>query len=311
MERLCGLILTVILAGAPAANAQTSALEDLKAAGATGEELSLSVPAASQAAPSEDFLELPQVVPPNNDEPGFDWPVDKTAAGEEWLLTGKEPALLKISAAQSETLQFVAQKCALAADTKYLLSAKPAFEGEHIKVSLKEPLDGCSFTEGYIFMEHAAATSAGGACELPAAVRAFLDTLAYSEGTDEKYNFIFTHAVFQSYTDHPRKRKCAGKLCSDAAGRYQFLSDTWDPLAKDLGLTDFTPPSQDKAVIELIRRDGAYTAVAGSANYETFKKAVTKLNNIWASLPGSPYGQPTHSMTALWAFYKTALAKYK
>ncbi|OGS54873.1 MAG: hypothetical protein A3J79_08535 [Elusimicrobia bacterium RIFOXYB2_FULL_62_6] len=160
-------------------------------------------------------------------------------------------------------------------------------------------------------MPHVKATSAGGASELPAAVRAFLDTLAFSEGTNEKYNFIFTHAVFQNYTDHPRKRKCAGKLCSDAAGRYQFLSNTWDPLAADLGLQDFTPPSQDRAVVELIRRDGAYTAVAGSANYENFKKAVTKLNNIWASLPGSPYGQPTHSTATLWAHHKLALARYK
>lgn len=311
MERLCGLLLTVILAGAPA-YAQGSALDDLKAAGGTAEDLSLPVPAAPQAAASsESFIELPQFLPENNYEPGFDWPVNKGAAGEEWLQTGKESALLKINDQQSEGLQFVTQKCVLAANTKYALTAKPAFEGEHIKVSLKEPLDGCSLTEGYVFMEQAAATSAGGACELPAAVRAFLDTLAYSEGTDAKYNFIFTHAVFQSYTDHPRKRKCAGKLCSDAAGRYQFLSDTWDPLAADLGLQDFTPPSQDKAVVELIRRDGAYTAVAGSAGYENFKRAVTKLNNIWASLPGSPYGQPTHSMTVLWAYHKIALARYK
>jgi muramidase (phage lysozyme) len=160
-------------------------------------------------------------------------------------------------------------------------------------------------------MEHVAATSAGGACELPAAVRAFLDTLAYAEGTNAQYNYIFTHAVFTSYADHPRTRKCAGRLCSDAAGRYQFLSDTWDPLAEDLGIRDFTPPSQDKAVLELIRRDGAYRAVAASANYESFKSAVYKLNNIWASLPGSPYGQPTHSMSALWSFHKKALARYK
>lgn len=312
MERLCGLLLTVILAGAPAANAQDSALEDLKAAGGTAEELSFPAPAASPSAvPSEGFSELPQFLPEKNYEPGFDWPVNKSAASEEWFQTGDVYTYFKRNDSDSDQLIDGTGKCALMPNTKYLLSAKPGFEGEYVKAALKEPLPGCSFTEGYLYMEHVAATSAGGACELPAAVRAFLDTLAYSEGTDAQYNYIFTHAVFTSYADHPRKRKCAGKLCSDAAGRYQFLSKTWDPLAEDLGLKDFTPPSQDMAVVELIRRDGAYNAVAGSANHENFKRAVTKLNNIWASLPGSEYGQPTHPMATLWAYHKTALAKYK
>ena len=63
--------------------------------------------------------------------------------------------------------------------------------------------------------------------------------------------------------------------------------------------------------MELLRRDGAYNAVAGSSVYNNFTKAVNKLNNIWASLPGSQYGQPTHPMATLWSYYKTALAKYK
>ena len=229
----------------------------------------------------------------------------------DYIQIGNSPTYLKVSDAQSENLQEGSGKCALSPKTKYSISGFPGFEGENIKVTLKDPLPGCSFTQGYVFMAHVDATSAGGASELPAAVRAFLDTLAFSEGTTDHYNYIFSFATFKSYADHPRKVKCIGRLCSNAAGRYQFLSDTWDPLASALGLKDFTPPSQDKAVIELIRRDGTYSYVAGSAAYKNFTKAVYRLNNIWASLPGSPYGQPTHSMASLWSYYKVALAKYK
>lgn len=144
--------------------------------------------------------------------------------------------------------------------------------------------------------------------ELPLNVRAFLDTIAFAEGTREHYNYMFTFVAFTSYTDHPHRRICSGGFCSTAAGRYQFLSKTWDALSKDLGLKDFTPPNQEKATLEVIRRLGAYNAVAGSSKYANFTRAISKLNRTWASLPGSPYGQPTHSMAELWKAYKTALA---
>jgi len=152
---------------------------------------------------------------------------------------------------------------------------------------------------------------AGGLWELPVNVRAFLDTIAFAEGTLEHYNYIYTFVPFSSYTDHPRKRACNGGLCSTAAGRYQFLSKTWDALAKEIDLPDFTPPNQEKAVLEILRRSGVYTAVENSAKYENFSKAITKINNIWASLPDSPYGQPTYPMSTLWAVYKASLAAHK
>ncbi len=177
-------------------------------------------------------------------------------------------------------------------------------------VTLAEPLPGCQLPGGYVYMAHVSSSSAGGLWELPKTVRAFMDTLAYSEGTNERYNYIFTYITFNSYADHPRRVACQGTLCSTAAGRYQFLSRTWDPLAADLGLRDFTPPSQEKAGLELVRRAGAYNLALKSDKYANFSAAVGKLNTIWASLPGSPYGQPTHSMATLWKAYKAALAKY-
>ena len=286
-----------------------SALGDLS--GTAGLNEFSPAPAASAPAPLRG-TDARQYLPPDNNEPGFEWPPE-TKAGQEgnFLHTGKAPTYLKSGEADSDALPDGSGKCRLEADTLYKLRAAPVFEGQHIIADLETPLAGCAFTRGYVYMPQVSSTSAGGLWELPVNVRAFLDTLAFAEGTKGHYNYIFTFVTFRSYADHPRKRICSGGLCSTAAGRYQFLSKTWDPLAKDLDLPDFTPPNQEKAALELIRRAGAYNNVANSSVRANFTKAVSKLNNIWASLPGSPYGQPTHSMDRLWTVYKAALAGYQ
>ena len=258
--------------------------------------------------PEGEFKDAEQYLPPDNNNPGYEWENYRNA--DHFFYTGKEATFLKSSPAPALDMPDGYGRCALAPDTAYKAKAKPGFEGEHMIVSLAEPLPGCSLTAGYIYMTHVASSSAGGFWELPRNVKAFLDTLAFAEGTRDRYNYIFTHATFNSYADHPRIKKCAGKLCSTAAGRYQFLSRTWDPLASALGLADFTPPSQEKATLEIIRRAGAYNNVARSAVYENFAAALAKLNTTWASLPGSPYGQPTHRTAELWRYYKGRLALY-
>lgn len=255
-------------------------------------------------------VDMVQYLPTNNDEPGFEWPGRNKGLEENFVYIGREAAFLKASPGANDILLEGVGKCALAANTLYKTTAKPEFSGEHMIITLAEPLPDCQLSRGFVYIAQVSSSSAGGAWELPRNIRAFLDTLAYAEGTNESYNYIFTHATFESYADHPRKRKCSGKLCSNASGRYQFLSDTWDGLAPDLGLKDFTPPSQDKAVVEAIRRSGAFRNVSKSSKYEEFTEALRKLNGVWASLPGSPYGQPTHSKAQLWKVYKAALAKY-
>lgn len=59
--------------------------------------------------------------------------------------------------------------------------------------------------------------------------------------------------------------------------------------------------------MELVRRAGAYGLALKSENYGNFAEALRKVNRIWASLPGSPYGQHTHSTGDLWEYYKSAL----
>lgn len=127
-------------------------------------------------------------------------------------------------------------------------------------------------------------------------VRAFLDVIADAEGVNHGYNTLFGNEVIQSLDDHPRTqrafRETNGKRNStSAAGRYQFLEKTWDDVAGKLGLQDFSPQSQDLAAVELLRRNGALE----SLQQGDFSKAVQQSGGTWASLPSSPYAQPTRS----------------
>ena len=81
------------------------------------------------------------------------------------------------------------------------------------------------------------------------------------------------------------------KNTSSASGAYQFLERTWNGLAKQHGLTDFSPRSQDLGAIALLKQSGALDAILKG----DFDTAVKKANRTWASLPGSPYAQHTRS----------------
>lgn len=159
--------------------------------------------------------------------------------------------------------------------------------------------------------------------EQAANLRAFLDMIAYAEGTagqvDDGYRTMFGYRTFDSYADHPRQAVqftdgAGRKLWTSAAGRYQFMAisplpsgastkvDTWDRLRRDLGLPDFSPASQDAAAVELIRQRGALNDVYAGR----FDDAVAKVAPVWASLPGAGYSQPERKLTSLRAAYREA-----
>jgi muramidase (phage lysozyme) len=127
-------------------------------------------------------------------------------------------------------------------------------------------------------------------------VRAFLQVIRAGETSHQQdaYRTIVGGGRFDSFADHPRQLvevKSLG-VRSTAAGAYQFLSRTWDECAKALELPDFTPASQDLAAVFLIRRRRALVdAMAGR-----LQDAIAKCCREWASLPGSPYGQPTRTL---------------
>jgi muramidase (phage lysozyme) len=128
-------------------------------------------------------------------------------------------------------------------------------------------------------------------------VRSFLGMIGSAEGTDKHgYNTLFGGGKVDSLTDHPRQlfdfTETTGRPNkTTAAGRYQFLSNTWDEQAKKLGLQDFGPQSQDLAAINLLRERGILPDVL-QGNWDS---AVKKSGSIWASLPTSPYPQPRQS----------------
>jgi muramidase (phage lysozyme) len=81
-------------------------------------------------------------------------------------------------------------------------------------------------------------------------VKAFLDTLANVE-SGGKYNVSVGGATFSDMSRHPEMYN--PELGSDAAGRYQFISTTFKPIAERLGLKDFSPRSQDLAAVQYLK----------------------------------------------------------
>lgn len=133
-------------------------------------------------------------------------------------------------------------------------------------------------------------------------VQAFLRVIRAGETTqdDRAYRMMFGGALAAGLDAHPNKIVTANGYTSTAAGAYQFLTRTWNECVQALNLKDFSPASQDLAAVFLIRRRGALDdVVAGRLD-----EAVAKCNREWASLPGSPYGQPTRTMQQALAVYR-------
>ena len=141
-----------------------------------------------------------------------------------------------------------------------------------------------------------------------AVTKAFLDVRAHAAGAGARYNIIFSYKSFSSFADHPRRVVCFGGYCSDAAGRYQFLSTTWDATRKTLKSPDLAPTRQDNAAILPIENYHGARVYREVLNRGQFERLDYKLNREWASFPGSPYGQPTGSLNEMWSVYHKSLA---
>lgn len=146
-------------------------------------------------------------------------------------------------------------------------------------------------------------------------LRAFLDMIAVSELgeqlialSDNGYNVLVGSTpsrprLFASYADHPRVLVDLGRgVKSTAAGRYQVLQRYFDSYRVKLSLLDFSPESQDRIAVQMIREQGAYQYVQ-SGQVEI---AIAKVANIWASLPGAGYGQHEHQLAYLRQMYLNA-----
>ncbi len=112
-------------------------------------------------------------------------------------------------------------------------------------------------------------------------VRAFLEVIAYAEGTDRDrdpalsgYSTIMGYGTAPNLYNHPGGR---------AAGRYQAIPATWSMAEKALGLYDFTPESQEIfGAWDLVKnKSDVYTAL----EINDFPAAVEAASNEWASFP--------------------------
>ena len=133
-------------------------------------------------------------------------------------------------------------------------------------------------------------------------VTAFLAMIRAAEGTDpnpygmDPYTITYGYQhVIQSLADHPTNTGEWGPVPgpsgpTSAAGAYQIVQKTWNSVVMArLGDIGFSPGAQDRAAQELLRVRGALADVRAGR----FNEAIRKVANEWASLPGSPYGQPT------------------
>jgi len=155
---------------------------------------------------------------------------------------------------------------------------------------------------------------------------AFLMMLRVAEGTADPlgYSALFGHKprrprTFAGFEDHPRIAQqftdgAGRKLWTTAAGAYQFMAaspipgggstkvDTWTRVQRRLGLRDFSPESQDRAALELIREKGALADVDAGR----FAEAVAKVRKVWASMPDAGYDQAEKSLDDLRTAYLDA-----
>ena len=136
--------------------------------------------------------------------------------------------------------------------------------------------------------------------------RALLNAIAEAEGTsryaNQGYNTQYTGKQFSDLSQHPREILGDSSLRSDAAGRYQFLSTTWDSVMGGA----MTPDRQDKAALKLVAGRNVNIKNGLSIN------EIYKLGGEWASIEGGPNmrkgggygGQAKYSAEQFMGLYK-------
>jgi len=148
----------------------------------------------------------------------------------------------------------------------------------------------------------------------PGLFRGLQQALSRAEGTwrgnAPGYNILFGGGQFNDYSRHPDKViKSPGGYASAAAGAYQFMPGTYQEVARQLGLKDFSPESQDLAMLYKVRqRLMPVGGLAALTKEGTLSPALQDyLAPEWASIPtaegGSFYGQPVKRSSQVSAWF--------
>ena len=141
--------------------------------------------------------------------------------------------------------------------------------------------------------------------------KAFLDMLAWSEGTDNGRQKTRNHGLWR----HCRRRAICWLLRSPSQtchakpktqiNRRRTLPASfrwWDAYRKQLGLKDFSEKSGRCGIAQQIKERGALPMI----DRGDIRQAIDRCSNIWASLPGAGYGQFEHKADSLIAKFKEA-----
>ncbi|MBT1072775.1 hypothetical protein [Pelotalea chapellei] len=140
-------------------------------------------------------------------------------------------------------------------------------------------------------------------------VKAFLSAIAEAESGD--YNFEYGAVKgkkndkwrFSDFSTHPGPGYGG---VSTPAGRYQITRPTWRQLGGKLGLTDFSPTTQDLMAIEMLRElDIIDEIVSGDID-----SALSIASHRWAALPQGP-GKPNRHPPQPYMKYDKFVATYK
>lgn len=142
-------------------------------------------------------------------------------------------------------------------------------------------------------------------------VKAFLDAIAESEGGNyhAKYGYGWAKG-FQTgiwtFTDESTHPGAGYGDSITASGRYQINIVTWREYAEKMGLTDFSPHTQDLMAVDILRTLGVIDEIKAG----DIPGAMPKVATRWAALPEGP-GKANHYPPQPYVKYSTFLASYK
>jgi muramidase (phage lysozyme) len=139
-------------------------------------------------------------------------------------------------------------------------------------------------------------------------LRAFLNLIGWAEGAN--YNTAFGGQTFSSYAWHPfqqshfriRDPKTGRASTTSAAGKYQYQRGTWDTVARELGLRDFSPANQDIGAVHLLAKRGVLNDVLSG----NIAKAVNGLKQEWQSFDIKPLSSVMQKWSQLGGSASTA-----
>ncbi len=142
-------------------------------------------------------------------------------------------------------------------------------------------------------------------------VKAAITTIRTTEGTLAADGHFYLYGSsprnklrFTDLSKHPNSKQTHNGITSTAAGIGQILYGTYVNLCKIYKFTDFSLETQELMIVALF--DDCNTLRDIANGYMFREDVLRKLSNIWASLPLSRHGQPTHSVAETRGYYTKA-----